>query len=151
MNPSVQIYSLVFSILFAAIGFCGDDSDAKSLESELASLQGSWLLVIDVNGQSIRNVKTIKGNQETVRRYDSKTKRLLSEHKAEFELSQSGDVRVLTFRSATEPKGDSLSYVYKIDGKFLFEITGILTENHYKNNVSTPRLLRWERIEAVSK
>ena len=140
-------YVLALSILFATTAFCDDKIDADSMTTELARLQGSWQFVIDVNGQTIRSVKTIEGNRETVRRYDAKTERLLDEHKAEFELSKSGDVKVLTFRFATEPNSAGLSYVYKIDGKYLFEITGILTENRYKNNVSTPRLFRWERLE----
>ena len=147
--PTFQVFA--FCLLCATSEFSDDKTDAAAIKGDLERLQGSWQLVIEVNGQTIRNVKTIEGTEETVRRYDAKTERLLEEHKVEFELTRSGDVKVLTFRSLAEPKGAGLSYVYKVDGKYLFEITGMLTEDRYKNNVSIPRLFRWERLESEKK
>ena len=117
------------------------------MDKELAQLQGQWQLLLKVNGQEIRNVKKIEGNHETVMRYDVNTDRLIDKHEATIELSTSGDVNVLTFRSEAASPAPALSYVYKIDGRYLVEITGILTEARYKNNVQTPRLFRWERID----
>src|SRR5687768_9775551 len=73
-----------------------------ALAQDLKLLQGKWEMLHGNEGRgdpTIRSVKEIEGNRETLRRYDALTGQLTHEHFVEFALSRSGDVRVCTFFS----------------------------------------------------
>jgi hypothetical protein len=121
----------------------------KELAADLALLQGTWELLHGNEGKgppSTRSVKTITGNTETLRRYSIETGMLNHEHSVEFELSQSGDVRVFTFFGLGGSPENGMSYVYKVDKNNFFDIPGLLHGDRYHNYQSQPKVWHWKRV-----
>jgi hypothetical protein len=96
---------------------------------------------------SIRSIKEIKGNQETLRRYDVKTGKLTREHSVDFALSRSGDVRVFTFYPVGGDPKQGQSFVYKVDAENFYDIPGLLQTDAFRNYQQTPRVWHWKRIK----
>lgn len=123
-----------------------DDKPVDSKADSLSELQGKWEMTLTIDGQSIRTIKTIKGSQETIQRFDARTNKLIGEHSSDLEASVDGDVKILTFQILGQPVAPK-SYVYKVENDNLYEITGILNEKKYENNVKTLRIYRWKRVD----
>ncbi|MBB3209516.1 hypothetical protein FHS27_005356 [Rhodopirellula rubra] len=98
------------------------------------------------NQPKTRSVKTIKGNTETLRRYNIALGKMTHEHIVEFELSETGSVRVLSFYPPGGTTENGLSYVYKIDGDEFYDIPGMLHGNRYRNYTQKPVVYRWKGI-----
>ena len=121
----------------------------KDLAGDLALLQGSWELIHGNEGDgppTIRSVKVVEGNVETLRRYDINTGELKHEHSVEFKLTKSGNVRVFTFHRVGAPPKFGLSYVYKIDKDDFYDIPGLLHGDQFRNYQPVPTLWHWKRV-----
>ena len=128
-------------------------SDEDVLAQDLKLLQGQWEMLHGNEGRgepTIRSVKEIEGNRETLRRYDARTGQLTHEHSVEFTLSRSGDVRVCTFYSVGGDAKDGLSFVYKVDAENFYDIPGLLDGDKYRNYQQMPRLWHWKRVKKAT-
>lgn len=115
---------------------------------DLTRLQGAWELRHGNEGKgdpTIRSVKTIIGNRETLRRYAIATGELLSERTVEFRLSQSGPVRVFSFRPVGGESSDEYSYVYILTNDEFYDVTGALHGTEFRDYSRTPAMWRWTR------
>ena len=122
----------------------------ETLAQDLKLLQGKWELVHGNDGKGVpstRSVKEIKGNQETLRRYDVKTGKLTHEHTVDFKLSASGNVRVFTFHAVGGDPKRGQSFVYKVDAENFYDIPGLLHGEPYRNYQETPVVWRWKRVK----
>jgi hypothetical protein len=120
------------------------------LAEDLKLLQGHWEMLHGNEGKgppTVRSVKEIRGNRETLRRYNLATGELLREHTVEFALSASGDVRVFTFYGVGGDPKQGLSFVYKIDGDNFYDVPGLLQGGEYRNYQASPTVWRWKRIK----
>jgi hypothetical protein len=125
-------------------------ADVDPLADDLKLLQGKWELMhgSDDKGQpTIHSTKEIKGNEETLRRYDVKTGKLTREHTVAFALSQSGDVRVFTFYPVGGDPKQGASFVYKVDGGNFYDIPGLLHGDTYRNYQESPTIWHWKRVK----
>jgi|GEM_PF-6511065 len=134
-------------------GFHGlADSDAPSEPStgdDLKLLQGSWELRHGNEGKgapTLRSVKTIVGNRETLRRYRIPTGEMLTERTTEFKLNQSGPVRVFTFYPVGGEPTSGFSYVYKVNNHEFYDVTGLLRGTEYRDYSDVPTIWRWTRL-----
>ncbi len=121
----------------------------KGLAADLKLLQGSWELVPgdqDKDLLTIRSVKTIEGNTETLRRYNIETNTLTGEHSVEFKLTKSGNVHVFTFYGVGGTPERGMSYVYKVDEENFWDIPGLLRGDDYQNYLPKPTLWHWKRV-----
>ena len=119
----------------------------EALAKDLELLQGKWELF---HGTEVpfHSTKEIKGNQETVRRYDAKTGKLIREHTVEFALARSGEVRVFTFYPVGGDPKQGGSFVYKLDGDKFYDIPGLLQGETYRNYQDSPQLWLWKKVKA---
>ncbi|MCM2375173.1 hypothetical protein [Aporhodopirellula aestuarii] len=130
----------------------GDDAGGEaepSLAADLEAMQGSWELLHGQNAEkkpNTRSVKTITGNTETLRRYNLATGKLTHEHSVEFELSETGSVRALTFYTPGGTAENGFSYIYKIEGDVFYDIPGMLQGSRYRNYLQKPNVYRWIRL-----
>lgn len=131
-------------------GFADADAPPEpGTDDDLKLLQGSWELHHGNEGKgapTLRSVKTIVGNRETLRRYSIPTGEMLSERTTEFELNKSGSVRVFTFHPVgAEPKS-GFSYVYKVSNNEFYDVTGLLHGTEYRDYSDAPSIWRWTRV-----
>lgn len=125
-----------------------NESD-KDLAADLALLQGSWVLSHGNEGKgppTVRSIKTIRGNVETLSRYQNETGELLHEHSVEFKLAKSGSVHVLTFFPVGGSPENGLSYVYKVDKDNFYDIPGLLHGEQFRNYQTDTRIWHWKRV-----
>ena len=123
-----------------------------ALADDLELLQGSWELLHGNEGKgapTVRSVKTIEGNVETLRRFNLKTGKKTHEHSVEFNLSKSGNVHVMTFFSVGGKAENGLSYVYKVDKDNFWDIPGLLRGDEYRNYQKTPKIWHWKRVVEI--
>ena len=123
-----------------------DDPLARDLEL----LQGKWELLHGNEGKgaaTILSVKEIKGNRETLRRYDVKTGKLTREHSVDFTLSSSGSVRVFTFYGVGGDPKQGQSFVYKLDADNFYDIPGVLQGDTYRNYQDRPSVWHWKKVK----
>jgi len=129
-----------------------DEDESKKVDDELQKdlerLQGTWQRVsIDADGNvQPRQLKVIKGNQETLTNYDSSGD-VSRRHTVEFKLERSGDVKIFTFAAPgrlDDPKA-AISYIYKLDEDVFYDVPGLLTSNRrqYSNQ---PAIYEWTRV-----
>ncbi|EMI42215.1 hypothetical protein [Rhodopirellula sp. SWK7] len=155
-NHTFAAVALIASFSFSPV-VSGDDVGGKSesnLASDLNAIQGSWELLHGNNPNNQpknRSVKTITGNTETLRRYDIASGKMTHEHSVEFELSETGSVRVLTFYRPGGTAENGLSYIYKIDGDVFYDIPGMLHGNRYRNYTQKPVVYRWKRLATADR
>lgn len=126
-----------------------DQPQADVLAEDLKLLQGTWEMLHGNEGRgapTIRSVKQIEGNRETLRRYDARTGQLTHEHSVELALSRSGDVRVCTFYAVGGDPKRGLSFVYKVDAENFYDIPGLLG-GEYRNYQATPKVWHWKRVK----
>ena len=119
------------------------------LAADLKLIQGSWELQHGNKGvgrPTIRSVKTIQGNKETLRRFNTKTGKQVHEHSVEIKLSKSGAVRVCTFYAVGGNPDNGFSYIYKVDQENFFDIPGMLQDAEYRNYQETPKIWHWKRV-----
>lgn len=130
-------------------GLADADASPDPGIDDLKLLQGSWELRHGNEGKgapTLRSVKTIVGNRETLRRYSIPTGKLLSERTTEFELTKSGPVRIFTFHPVgAEPKS-GFSYVYKVNNNEFYDVTGLLHGIEYRDYSDAPSIWRWTRV-----
>lgn len=118
------------------------------LVADLKLIQGSWELQHGgKNRPTTRSVKTIKGNIETLKRYNNKTGKKTHEHSVEIKLSKSGAVRVCTFFRVGGTPENGLSFVYRLDTENYYDIPGLLQGSDYRNYGDTPKVWHWKRIK----
>ena len=117
------------------------------LAQDFKLLQGKWELLHGNGGPTLRSVKEIEGNRETLRRYDAKSGTLIREHTVEFVLSRSGDVRVFTFYSVGGDAKQGQSFVYKVDGQSFYDIPGLLQGDNYRNYQESPIVWHWKKVK----
>lgn len=151
---ALTCFALTALTLFSMAAAAPKPADTKSsqddeLAADLASLQGTWELVTGKEAKGIattRSVKTIKGNQETVRRYRLPSGELSSERTVEFTLSRSGGVRVFTFFPVGGLSQDRRSYVYRVDQDDFYDVPGLLSGEQFDNYQVLPKVWHWKRI-----
>ena len=143
---------LVVFVLMTGLGSAASaaDDDDPDLVADLKLLQGSWELLHGNEGKgppTIRSVKTIVGNIETLRRFSIETGQMLHEHSVEIALSKTGDVRVATFFRAGGNKQNGLSYIYKVDEGNFYDIPGLLHGADFRNYQEKPTIWHWKRVK----
>ena len=92
-----------------------DKAPIDVLAQDLKLLQGTWELVHASAGQgapTVRSIKRIEGQRETLRRYNVTTGALTHEHSVDFVLTTSGAVRVFTFYAVGGDPKQGQSFVY---------------------------------------
>lgn len=98
MKVSQKILSCVVGAVVASLmaprGLAGD---------ELKELQGKWELRFQENGRTLRAVKTIDGNTETVETYDGK--QIVHRHFVTLEAIETEDVCVIRYGESTVTDG----------------------------------------------
>lgn len=113
-------------------------------------LEGKWELLHGNEGKgppTIRSVKEVKGDRETLRRYNIAENKLIHEHTVEFTLRESGDVRVFTFYPVGGDPDDGHSFVYKLDADDFYDIPGLLQGGEYRNYQAKPTIWHWKRVK----
>jgi RNA polymerase sigma factor (sigma-70 family) len=136
--------------LQAAQPDAGVEPRDDALSRDLKLLQGRWQLLHGGAADkppTLRSVKEISGNRETLRRYDVATNQQRSEHSVDFTLSSSGAVRVFTFYAVGGDPQQGRSFVYKVAGDDFYDIPGLLQGDKYRNYQETPRIWHWKRIK----
>jgi hypothetical protein len=131
------------------------DTEDKDIAADWKLLQGTWELIHGSDGKgrpTIRTLKTIEGNKETLRRYAIDTGKMMREHSVELQLTKSGSVRVCTFYGVGGSPDDGMSFVYKVDEENFWDIPGILQGDEYRNYQKDPTVWHWKRVvEAADK
>jgi len=125
-------------------------ADADPLADDLKHLQGKWEMMHgkDAAGQpTLHSIKEIKGNEETLRRYDIKTGKIKSEHTVAFVLRSSGDVHVFTFYPVGGDPKQGGSFLYKVDAENFYDIPGLLHGDTYRNYQESPTIWHWKRVK----
>lgn len=124
--------------------------DDDPLVQDLKLLQGKWELLHgkdETGAPTLRSVKEIERNRETLRRYDAKSGKLTREHTVEFNLSRSGDVRVFTFYSVGGDPKQGQSFVYKVDSESFYDVFGLLQGDKYRNYQESPTVWHWKKVK----
>jgi hypothetical protein len=127
-----------------------DKSEDDALAKDLEFLQGKWELFHGNEGKgepTIHSVKEIKGNQETLRRYDVKSGKMTHEHSVDFTLASSGSVRVFTFYPVGGNPKQGQSFVYKVDAENFYDIPGLLQGEMYRNYQESPKIWHWKKVK----
>lgn len=131
-------------------GFANTDPPRDPVTGDdMMRLQGAWEMRHGNEGKgdpTIRSVKMIVGNRETMRRYSIATGELLSEKTVEFRLSQSGPVHVFSFRPIGGEASAEYSFVYRIVDDEFYDVTGLLHGTEYRDYSQTPAMWRWTRV-----
>jgi hypothetical protein len=130
-----------------------DKAPIDLLAQDLKLLQGTWELVHGNEGQgapTVRSIKRIEGQRETLRRYNVKTGALTHEHSVEFELTKSGAVRVFTFYAVGDNPKQGQSFVYKVDAENFYDIPGLLDDGAFRNYQASPTVWHWKRVKDVA-
>jgi hypothetical protein len=145
---------IVVSLSLAAFVTLSQAQDNKPQDDVLAKdlqlLQGKWELLHGNDGKgapTTRSVKEIKGNQETLRRYDAKSGKMTREHSVDFTLTSSGSVRVFTFYSVGGDPKQGSSFVYKVDAENFYDIPGLLHGDTYRNYQESPTVWHWKKVK----
>lgn len=131
------------------------DTEDKDIAADWKLLQGTWELIHGNEGKgrpTIRTLKTIEGNKETLRRYAIDTGKMVHEHSVELQLTKSGSVRVCTFYGVGGSPDDGMSFVYKVDEENFWDIPGILQGDEYRSYQKDPTVWHWKgSVEAADK
>ena len=149
MRTAVVVTFLAFafstSVCFAQES---DKNVDKDLAADLKLLQGTWEMVpANDAAATVRSVKIVEGNKETVRRFNAKTGELIREHTVEIKLSKSGGVRVVTFFPVGGSPKQGLSFVYKIDKDNFYDCPGLLQNDEFRDyGDAVPHVWHWKRI-----
>lgn len=122
-------------------------ADVDPLAEDLKLLQGKWELLHAGRSATLRSVKEIDGNRETLRRYNAKSGKLIREQTVEFILSRSGDVRVFTFYPVGGDPKQGQSFVYKVAGESFYDIPGLLQGDNYRNYQEPPTVWHWTKVK----
>jgi hypothetical protein len=150
--------SAFLAVLVASMLFCCPSipilaESAKPDGGDLDRLQGKWereLTEENTKAGLRRVIKEIKGNKETVAFYGEGDK-LQRRQTVDFRLERNGDVHVFTYFNFEVTDGDgagtkrqaSVSYVYRVDLEFFFEVTGLLP-----GQTEQPvAVFRWKRVK----
>lgn len=139
----------VFTLMLTLAPAIVQSADEPTLADDLELLQGNWELRHGNEGKgppTIRSVKTIDGNRETLRRYSIESGQMLSEKTVEFELHEAGSVRVLTFFPVNSRTKTGYSFIYKVEKDDLYDVTGLLHGTEYRDYSTVPTMWRWKRI-----
>lgn len=120
-----------------------DDSAAKK---DLAKLQGKW----EFQGTTVRSVKTVQGDKETVIRYN-KDGEVVRAHTTTITLTVKDGIRFFRFSGIEVTEGPQKGqkspfgggYIYKIDGDGFYEIHGAMAGGWD----GKPRVLTWTRVK----
>lgn len=152
MRKVVTVAAIV--LIPASLALMSNADEAEKTDTELTAdmklLQGTWELHHGNEGKgrpTIRSIKSIEGNKETLRRYNSKTGRKTHEHSVEFKLSRSGSVRVMTFYRVGGDPDSGLSYVYRVDEQNFWDIPGLLRGGEFRNYQDKPTIWHWKRVK----
>jgi hypothetical protein len=121
--------------------------------SDIDRLQGQWereLTAENTKDGFRRIIKEIKGNKETVTFYGEGDK-LLRKQTVDFRLEKNGEIHVFTYFNFEVTDGDGagtkrqapVSYVYRVDLEYFFEVTGLLP-----GQTQQPvAIFRWKRVK----
>ncbi len=155
MKNTLVIFSMAvwFLAISASAVTAQDDADDPTA-ADLKLLQGEWELFHGNEGKgapTIRSVKEIVGNRETLRRFDIATGKKLHEHSVDFKLSQSGNVHVFTFYAVGGDPRNGGSFVYKVDENNFWDIPGLLRGKEFRNYQLAPTIWHWTRVENKGK
>ncbi|QDU03212.1 hypothetical protein V6x_29240 [Gimesia chilikensis] len=119
------------------------------LQEDLKKLQGTWELYHgnELKGApTIRSVKIIKGNIETMQRYNLQGK-LAREWQVEFILQKDGDLKIFTYYPVGGKPGQGASFLYRIQGDRFFDVPGMFSEKKYRNYLREPAFWVWNRVK----
>lgn len=122
----------------------------KDIAADWKLLQGTWELIHGNEGKgrpTVRTLKTIEGNKETLRRYAIDTGKMVHEHSVELQLTKSGSVRVCTFYGVGGSPDDGQSFVYRVDKENFWDIPGVLQGDEYRNYQPEPTVWHWRRVD----
>lgn len=140
----------IFFLAISLQNVVAQDAEEDPTAADLKLLQGQWELFHGNEGKgapTIRSVKEIVGNRETLRRYDIATGKVLREHSVDFKLTRSGSVNVFTFYAVGGDPKNGGSFVYKVDNENFYDIPGLLTGNEFRNYQANPVIWHWTRVK----
>lgn len=154
-----RIVMTLAAVGLVSVAFAQDKKTAGDpLKADLAAMQGKWeqAKTSGPTPPGMKVVKEVKGDQETVSRYDADGK-LMQAARATIQLSESGGVRVLTFSGGEVIEGlgkgrkqtGSSAYIYRLDGDEWYEVGGLLTAEKYAQDV--PYLAKWKRAGVAAR
>lgn len=123
-----------------------------ALAADLLQVQGKWEREVAANSGLLyrRAVKDIKGSEEVLTYYRADGT-VWREHRAQFRLSRSGDVKVFTFSNVQITDGDGKgtrfpgpsSYIYVATDRQFKEVAGFLPGQESQ----APSVLVWKRAK----
>lgn len=153
-NTHVLVSMAMWFLAISASAVTAQDDADDPTAADLKLLQGEWELFHGNEGigaPTIRSVKEIVGNRETLRRFDIATGKKIHEHSVDFKLSQSGSVHVFTFYAVGGDPRNGGSFVYKVDENNFWDIPGLLRDKRFRNYQLTPTIWHWTRVESKGK
>jgi uncharacterized protein (TIGR03067 family) len=144
-----------FGLLFAAACACGaggakDAAPKDPSAADLLAVQGRWEREEPSGNPYRRAVKEVKGQEEVVTYYKADGS-VWRAHRAQFNLSRSGEVKVFTFSNVQIIDGDGKgtripqgrSYIYVATDKLFKEVSGFLPGQE----AQAPSVLVWNRAK----
>ena len=151
MRNAIHLAVVVYLGVFSFVAFAeaqAEKNEDDIVVRDLKLLEGKWELLHGESGSgALRSIKEIKGNRETLRRYDANTGKLIREHEVEFKLSRSGEIRVFTFYPIDGDPQQGQSFIYKVDAENFYDVTGLLQGETYRNYQESPRVWHWKKVK----
>lgn len=126
-------------------------SGAVAADDQLAAIQGAWTRTETIAGGKTQEwIKRIKGNKEIITIRDEAGS-VTTAWTVDFEVTQTDNVRLFTFRNFTFTEGNEAgkvlegvySYLYRLKDDKFYEAQGMLVEDKLPN----PRFIVWQRLE----
>lgn len=115
----------------AILSLCLVSAAAETPEADVARMQGAWQMTAMQNGVAFRIVKVVADQTTTVSVY--RGDELVQQHKSEFELQFTGDVRIFHYKNSVMTAGPDKSkprpggrYIYRLEDDKWIGVFGLL-------------------------
>jgi hypothetical protein len=92
------------TILFIPILSLVAQEKGDAVKEDMAKIQGKWERAAKLGGNSVRQVKEHKGHQTTLTTYGENNE-FLQQHKSEFKLRKTDDVRIFIYSKLEVTEG----------------------------------------------
>jgi hypothetical protein len=129
----------------------GPRDTTPAADQDLALVQGIWTNTYRTGGSTIRAVRRIEGNRETLTRYAGD--RVVSAASVAFRLERRKDVKIFTFFNLEVTEGPQKghkdpteqSYLYHVDHDSFTEVWGLI-----EGDLHAPEMIVWRRAEGTA-
>jgi len=115
----------------AIFTLCLVSATAETPEADVARMQGAWQMTAMQNGVAFRIVKVVADQTTTVSVY--RGDELVQQHKSEFELQFTGDVRIFHYKNSVMTAGPDKGkprpggrYIYRLEDDKWIGVFGLL-------------------------